>query len=254
MQKKGRIAAIIAAIAVVGNMGAAYAEEGKEKKYYGPVMMSEEPKYLRIFDADVIKREIISMLVKKPAKVVETIVKDSELNTEEKVLEVESIPEPRYGVDFTRIRQKYPNKPFVKKVLTDEMQEYLNKREAETGIPGAVIMAQGIWEVGWNLSTPKGGGRDSLNLFNIKNCDGNYVVMAGSKWQCYNSYMESVEGYIELISKQPRYAKAYEHIKNGGDIETYYRLLGDAGYYEGDKDAYVRNCMSIINANKLFAK
>jgi len=161
--------------------------------------------------------------------------------------------EPRYGVDFARIRAKYPNKPFVKKVLTDEMQEHLNKREAETGIPGAVIIAQAIWEVGWDLKTPKGNGKDSRNLFNIKNCDGNYVVMAGSKWQCYNSYIESVDAYIELITTKERYSKAYEYIKNGGDMKTYYRMLGDAGYYESSKDSYSSNCMTIIKANQLLA-
>lgn len=163
-------------------------------------------------------------------------------------------PEPRYGVDFTHIREVFPNRPFVKKVLTEEMEDYLNEVEAESGIPGAVMIAQAIWEVGWELYTPKGGGRDSRNLFNIKNCNGDYVVMAGSRWQCYDSYKDSIDGYIKLITTQPIYANAYQHIKNGGDIETYYRMLGDAGYYEASKDSYTSNCMSIIRTNHLIAK
>ena len=282
MQQRRKIAAIIAAIMVVGSTGVSaeketgaitnpYYEFAAEVDYFeaNPFLSNsiwidffastkKEKELGPVRNSMTISEELQKMVLESipvtTSSVTEQIDESTGKMVQEVIEEPEPTPEPRYGVDFTRIREKYPNKPFVKNVLTDEMQEYLNKKEAETGIPGAAIVAHAIWEVGWKLSTPKAGGKDSMNLFNIKNCNGNYVVMAGAKWQCYSSYIESVDGYIELITTKPRYAKAYEHIKNGGDIATYYRMLGDAGYYEANKNTYVNNCMSIINANKLLAK
>lgn len=277
MQKK-RIAAIIAA-SMVGSTGVAQAAEGEKIDKWldsSPFIVQQQDNTINLYPATPENRLLVLLkdvnedskkapvITLKTAPVITIDLPEKKAEPVQEVLpeppvveaepEPEPILEPRYGVDFTRIRAIFPNRPFVKKVLTDEMKEHLNKREAETGIPGAAIVAQAIWEVGWDLNTPKGGGRDSMNLFNIKNCDGNYVVMIGCKWQCYNSYIESVDSYIELITTQPRYAKAYEHIKNGGDIKTYYRMLGDAGYYEASKDTYSNSCMSIINANGLLAK
>jgi len=256
MQMKGKIAALIAAITVVGSTGGVYAEDEiilkRETSLLNPITMLR----LRIWsNPDLVwrYRVILPLELDNDETEIKSEVVPEAMAEPTPEPTPTPIPQPKYGVDFTRIREKYPNKPFVKKVLTKEMEEYLNQREVETGIPGAVIMAQAIWEVGWDLKTPKGNGRDSRNLFNIKNCDGNYVVMAGSRWQCYDSYIASVDAYIKLITTQPRYAKAYEHIKNGGDMNTYYRMLGDAGYYEAPKDTYSGNCMSIIKANRLIA-
>ena len=249
MQRKGKIAALIAAIMVVGSTGVQAAEVKRYSRYneMGPFPLYQQIKWEKndlLVNNDFVFNPFFDSRMA-------LLLKPAEESKEETVAEPELVP--KYGVDFTRIRERYPNRPFVKEVLTDEMQEHLNKREAETGIPGAVIIAQAIWEVGWDLNTPKGGGRDSMNLFNIKNCDGNYVVMAGDKWQCYNSYIEAVDAYIELITTLPNYAEAYAYIKNDGDIKKYYRMLGDAGYYEAPKDTYSGNCMSIIKANKLLA-
>lgn len=258
VMNKRRVAAILAAIMVLSTGGAAYAVNDSSRESFDLIESVLKPigvTWLRLWS----NSDSVWDSYWGKEQVAETDVDEVENTEDTSEIVPEPIPEPipepqpKYGVDFTRVKELYPNRPFVKKVLTDEMEAHLNKVEIETGIPGAVIMAQAIWEVGWELNTPKGGGRDSLNLFNIKLCEGEYVVMIGSRWQCYDSYIDSVDGYVRLITTLPRYAKAYEHIKNGGDIATYYRMLGEAGYYEHSIDDYTRKCVSIIETNQLLA-
>lgn len=250
MHNLKKIIAIFVVIMVVSSTVVGAAElEAKESTHTSffdhPLVIS----FLEFFGiSNTEKEEKDEPVVAK--KKVEIVDEPKEKKEAEKIEE----KKPKYGVDFSEIRERYPNKKFVKYVLTDEVEEHLNKVEAETGIPGAVIIAQAICEVGWDLSTPKGRGIDSYNLFNIKNCDGNYVYWGGCKYQCYDSYIDAIDAYVELITTLPRYSKAYQNLQKGGDFFTYFWQIGEAGYYEASKKTYSNNCVSIINSNDLVAK
>ena len=170
MQNLKKIATLIAAI-VIGSSTVVGAEEFKPTvKFTGPIRNESL---------------MISQLTSpswKPKSIFELLCIDFKLPkinelAEEKTEEVvDEVVEPKYGINLTEIREKYSNRPFVKEVLTDEVAEFLDKKEVETGIPGAVIIAQAIWEVGWDLSTAKENGKDSHNLFTARNAQRNGIL------------------------------------------------------------------------------
>lgn len=67
---------------------------------------------------------------------------------------------------------------------------------------------------------------------------GKWVKM-NLKYKAYNSLDEGVKDYILFLSKNPRYAKAWEHIMNPNP-KLFGMELGNAGYYTADKDKYTK--------------
>ena len=119
----------------------------------------------------------------------------------------------------------------------EEYVPYIQAKEKETGIPTSVVLAQMTLESG---GTKKSGlaSKDN-NLFGIKGAGSNGTAYYGSaeyingKWSkpksgfaSYNSPLESIDAYINLISKE-RYTSQY---KNAKTINDFFVGIWKGGY------------------------
>lgn len=135
-------------------------------------------------------------------------------------------------------------KEFIDSILPAAAAAQIN-----TGLPGAVIIAQAIQETGYGkyVTKDKNTGKDSKNLFNIKGTgpagsvlaktfeyyDGKRVTV-DANFRAYHNYQESFEDYMRLIMNNRRYAPAVAVKDNPAE---YARALQQCGYATDPKYA-----------------
>lgn len=142
--------------------------------------------------------------------------------------------------DETKLGEKSEN--FSPRDFIERLAPMVKKAAEQLGIPAGVIIAQAALETGWGQSLPGGPNGSSNNLFGIKatsNWEGRtsisqtYEFVEGTMqkksaaFRAYDSWQESVDDYVKLISTSPRYQEA---LKTEGDGYKYLQILQKSGY------------------------
>lgn len=113
-----------------------------------------------------------------------------------------------------------------------EIYPYARKASKESGIPTSVIIAQAGLESGWGKSTLA---QKFKNLFGIKGKGANLPTQefegggykdTAANFRTYESYGESVDDWVELLTQNER----YNQVVNAQTPEEAARELQKAGY------------------------
>lgn len=128
---------------------------------------------------------------------------------------------------------------FIATLAPIARNEYLSRSK---WVLPSVCIAQAALESGWNLN--------AKTLFGIKGSgfkattseyyNGHYAQITAS-FKSYPTVASAVVGYFDLITKNPRYAKAV----NNRDYEATIKAIKDGGY--ATDPSYVSKIVSIIN-------
>lgn len=127
--------------------------------------------------------------------------------------------------------------------FVQKLSEPAKKVESALGVPFTVVIAQAALETGWGKKIIKAeNGESSNNLFNIK-ADSRWsgeqvkkdtlefeqgaMVKKKEPFRMYNSINDSINDYIDFLSKSPRYQNALEKASN---VEHFVHGLQKAGY------------------------
>lgn len=127
--------------------------------------------------------------------------------------------------------------------FVQQLTEPAKQVEDKLGIPFSVVIAQAALETGWGkkiIQTEQG--QSSNNLFNIK-ADSRWqgdkvnketlefvqgsMVKKKEPFRVYENLSQSINDYINFLSKSPRYQAALE---KSGDVEHFVHGLQKAGY------------------------
>ena len=130
------------------------------------------------------------------------------------------------------------------------------------GVDPRVLVAQSALETGWGKHTmTRSDGYVSNSLFGIKanhSWKGDAVNMPTlefengqfnkqrASFRAYNTVAESMDDYVDFVTKNPRYQSALER---ASDPEGYTRALQDAGYATDPK--YADKIMQILKSPML---
>jgi flagellar protein FlgJ len=111
------------------------------------------------------------------------------------------------------------------------------------GVDPGILIAQAALETGWGRSVMRrGDGNSAFNLFGIKadprwggsyvtvptlEYEGGVAVRRQAAFRSYESFGESFDDYVALVTQSPRYARALEQ---AADPRAYIREIQAAGY------------------------
>jgi flagellar protein FlgJ len=118
----------------------------------------------------------------------------------------------------------------------EQMWPLAQQAGASTGISPELIFAQSALETGWGLHAPNN------NYFGIKGpgsvqatteCDASGCHPVNSSFRGYNSMADSVKGWVDFITGNPR----YKDVAGAGDARAQALALQNAGYAT-DRDKY----------------
>lgn len=130
------------------------------------------------------------------------------------------------------------------------------------GLSPVALLAQAALETGWGRNMMSNGdGSAGKNLFGIKagsrwqggstvanslEYEGGQPVMRKSAFRSYNSFVQSMEDYVELIGNNDRYskAKAVAH-----DPDAYFDALQQAGYATDPQ--YAKKLKQVLHSDAL---
>ncbi|MGJ8692796.1 MAG: flagellar assembly peptidoglycan hydrolase FlgJ [Thalassotalea sp.] len=117
------------------------------------------------------------------------------------------------------------------------------RAEKALGVPYQVVIAQAALETGWGKKVIKNNqGESSNNLFNIKadkrwqgdnivketlEFEQGTMVKKSAPFRVYDNITESVDDYINFLSKNPRYQQALD---KASDVEQFLHGIQKAGY------------------------
>lgn len=147
------------------------------------------------------------------------------------------------------VRQAVPRAPGNDVALTNNSRDFLAQlslpaklASEASGIPHHLILAQAALESGWGqrqIRTEQGG--PSFNLFGVKASGGwrgkvteitttefenGEAKKVKARFRVYDSYLESLSDYVNLLTRNPRYAA----VTNAASAEQGAHALQKAGY------------------------
>jgi flagellar protein FlgJ len=140
-------------------------------------------------------------------------------------------------------------------------QDAAAQAAAQSGIPGAFMVAQAAHESGWGRHEIRNAdGSTSHNLFAIKAGPGwngpvaevtTTEVLGGepqkvtAKFRAYTSYAESFQDYARMIKESPRYAGVMAQVSAAATPQDFAMSLQRAGY--ATDPAYADKLTRVIN-------
>jgi len=160
-----------------------------------------------------------------------------------------------YIASLQHILDQFGGDPNYKIVpVLQQLLQQINSKCVAAGIPASALIAQAIWEAGWDLPNAPVS-QAGHNLFGIK-CDWGHGKTSDG-FAIFTSYDECIDAYIHIITNE--YAYAVQAAKTGGP-EAYIRALQfppagvDSGHIwcaSGTPQDYVNNLLTILRENQL---
>ncbi len=169
------------------------------------------------------------------------------------------------------VRQAVPRAPSQEEPLSGDSKDFLaalslpaKLASEQSGVPHHLILAQAALESGWGQrQILKANGEPSFNLFGIKASPGwkgevaeittteyenGEAKKVKAKFRAYGSYLEALSDYVNLLTRNPRYAA----VTSAATAEQGATALQNAGYATDPN--YARKLTTMIGQLKAMSE